>query len=260
MPQLQEHKTSGMLSSPPALAPYAIETPFITDGAGQHSRYRPGDEYSFDMVLMNAAAINQLPLIIAAWRRAFALGVGPRRGRAELIMIEHLAPAESNPVYSLTRSQVQHHDTVIIAPSFLQNEDVTLELLTPLRIEQQGRLVKAQDMTVSIFLRHLIRRVSFHASEQQFDAFRLTNIHKVNALADQVLEGERYLDWYDWERYSSRQRQKMKLGGLTGHWKLLDVPPTLLTLIYFGQWLHVGKECAFGLGQYQWLNMHRVTD
>jgi hypothetical protein len=255
VPQLQHHKTPGMPASAPALAPYAIETPFTATGAVQYSRHGPGEQYSFDMVLMNPAAINQLPLIIAAWQRAFALGVGPQRGRAELVLVEHLAAAESNPVCSATRSQIQCHDTTVAVPPFLQAENVKLQLLTPLRIEQQGKLIKAQDMTAGIFLRHLIRRVSFHASEQQAEAFRLADIHQFNALADQVHEGERCLHWHDWERYSSRQDQKMKLGGLIGHWQLLDVPPALLTFIYLGQWLHVGKECAFGLGQYRWLKV-----
>ncbi|MDV7399370.1 CRISPR system precrRNA processing endoribonuclease RAMP protein Cas6, partial [Arthrospira platensis SPKY1] len=56
----------------------------------------------------------------------------------------------------------------------------------------------------------------------------------------------------DWERYSSRQKQKMKLGGLVGRWQLLQVPAPLLPFVHLGQWLHVGKEGAFGLGKYQW--------
>ena len=45
----------------------------------------------------------------------------------------------------------------------------------------------------------------------------------------------------------------MTLGGLVGHWQLQEVPEQLLPFIYLGQWLHVGKECAFGLGKYRWI-------
>lgn len=236
--------TGGM----PALAPYAIETPFA-----ETSHYQPGSHYAFDMVLMTPAVIRQLPLIVTAWRQAFARGVGPRDGKAELIQVEHLTPvAPTGIVYSSAIPQLQRHKVDLTVPQFGKAEDVKLHLQTPLRIEQQGKVIKERDMTTSLFLRHLIRRVSFHVCAQQADAFLLEDIHQLNALADQVQEGQRQLTWSDWTRYSSRQKQKMTLGGLIGHWRLLQVPAQILPFIYLGQWLHVGKESAFGLGKYQW--------
>lgn len=268
-------RVAGVTGGMPALAPYAIETPFKNANlpAPKDSRYQPGDCYSFNMVLMTPAAIHQLPLIIAAWQQAFAGGVGPLNGKAELIQVEHLAPEQSdaeqfdpepfnpesfnrepsaNSIFTKAKPQLQRHWAELPVPLFSQAQNVQLHLQTPLRIAQQGQLIKEWDMTASLFLHHLIRRVSFQACTQQADAFTLDDIHQLNALADQVQDGERQLSWCDWERYSSRQKQKMKLGGLIGHWQLLQVPPQLLPLVYLGQWLHVGKEVSFGLGQYQW--------
>lgn len=244
----------------PALATYAIETPFARamQQPPRSSRYKPGDHYTFDMVLMTPPVINELSLIMAAWRQAFAHGVGPMDGKAELLRVEHLAPEEpANSIFTKTNPTLQRHNVELPAPEFSQTEDVQLQLQTPLRIAQQGKLIKERDMTTSLFLRHLIRRVSFQACAQQADAFSLDEIHQLNALADQVSEGARQLNWCDWERNSSRQKQKMKLGGLIGHWQLLRVPPPLLPFIYLGQWVHVGKECAFGLGQYLWQSSPR---
>ena len=242
----------------PALAPYAIETPF-TQINNQLSpgdiRYHPGYQYCFDMVLMTPAAISQLALIISAWKRAFARGVGKGDGTAELIRVEHqLADGSATTLYSVQTPKLQRHSTELTAPQFTQPQDVQLHLQTPLRLVQKGKLIKEQEITPSLFLRHLIRRVSFHICAQQANAFSLDDIHQLNALADKVKDSERQLHWRDWSRYSIRQKRKMILGGILGYWQLADVPPPLLAFLYFGQWFHVGKESAFGLGKYQWLS------
>lgn len=79
----------------------------------------------------------------------------------------------------------------------------------------------------------------------------MDRIRALNNLADDV-EDDRRLVWQDWERYTSRQNQEMNLGGVVGRWYLKQVPAELLPFIYLGQWLHLGKETAFGLGKYQW--------
>lgn len=237
----------------PALSAYAIETPFTEEPTGR--LYPPGAAYSFDMVLMGQACLSELELLIAAWRAAFASGVGPQQGTAVLEAVEHLPPqGEPVPVCSEQQPGLQQHHPRVRAPSFRGARDVQLELQTPLRIQQRGQLIDARNMTAAILLRHLIRRVSFHACAQQPEAFEYEEIFQLNRLADQVRTGASELNWVDWERFSSRQQRKMKLGGLIGQWQLLQVPAPLLPLIYLGQWLHVGKETAFGLGRYRWLN------
>lgn len=56
-------------------------------------------------------------------------------------------------------------------------------------------------------------------------------------------------------RYSSRQDQKMKLGGVIGEWQFKNLSPELAKLLYLGQWLHCGKNATFGLGKYRITNL-----
>ena len=42
----------------------------------------------------------------------------------------------------------------------------------------------------------------------------------------------------------------MNLDGLMGSITLENVSEELYDYLYLGQWLHVGKGCVFGLGQY----------
>lgn len=229
------------------LAPYALERAFDNE-----RHYPTGATLSFDKVL-TGDTITQLPLIISSWRRAFAHGIGPGNGTADLIAVEHI-DAHQQPTRILDEHSpaLRPHDTHIRIPVYMQPENIHLHITTPMRLEQKGQRIGNRELTPGIFLRHLIRRVSLHISNQGQDAYTKEQIHSLNTMADQVQESGRQLHWRDWERHSSRQHQKMTLGGLMGHWTLQQVPAELLPFIYLGQWLHIGKETAFGLGRYHW--------
>lgn len=240
----------------PVLTTYAIEAGFCGEHARRLSEVRlgSGEPYSFDMVLMTPLSIAQLPLTITAWQFAFEKGVGKGNGTGLLTRVEFLPDDENlHTIYCTEDARVARHNPVVTVPQFSEPMDVTLQLVTPLRIEQQGRVIKSQDLTVGMFLRHLIRRVSFQVGAQQPQIFSLADIHRFNAIADAVRGEFRDLVWHDWSRYSSRQKQSMTLGGLLGQLHLEQVPPELLPFVYLGQWLHVGKETSFGMGRYQWV-------
>ena len=57
--------------------------------------------------------------------------------------------------------------------------------------------------------------------------------------------------WKDWQRFSSRQKQAMKLGGAVGFCTLEHLPPEIVPFLIAGQWLHLGKNATFGLGHYR---------
>jgi len=59
------------------------------------------------------------------------------------------------------------------------------------------------------------------------------------------------LQWYEWQRYSSRQKQKMNFGGVIDTIKLTGELDVFLDILQSGQWLHVGNKTTFGMGRYQ---------
>ena len=65
---------------------------------------------------------------------------------------------------------------------------------------------------------------------------------------------ETALRWHDWERYSQRQKQKMKLGGLVGEVEFAGEWQPFLPLLRLGAALHVGNGTGFGLGRYEILS------
>jgi len=58
------------------------------------------------------------------------------------------------------------------------------------------------------------------------------------------------LRWYDWERYSSRQETRMRLGGLVGEVEFEGELAEFLPYLFLGELIHLGKGTSFGLGRY----------
>lgn len=226
--------------------PYVIEAPLTSS-----KTWLTGELLQFHQVITEPA-LSQLQVIVLAWRRAFSRGVGVGDGKAVLISVEHELPTgEWCEVYSETEVRIREHSTLLSVPEYQHTTDVHLQLQTPLRLQQRGKILGTKEINASIFLRHLIRRVSLYLQHHNQTECSLDSIRHLNSLVDQV-QDEHHLEWQDWKRYSSRQKQPIKLGGLLGSWYLKNVPPELLRFIYVGQWLHLGKETAFGLGKYTW--------
>lgn len=235
------------------LAPYSIEIPHIPGGR----RLAPGDRLEFDMVLTGREVLKELPLIIAAWQRALAGGLGKEMGKCRLERVDYLADSQASrgiPVYSEAGQTVVAHSAELCLPAFSSTRNVNLHFLSPLRLVQRGQLITLADLTPGVFLRHLIRRVNFQLGHELADWNGNQQVSLLNAQADAVNGETPAMTWQDWSRYSTRQQQRMTFGGLLGHWLLSDVPVELQKILYLGQWVHVGKETAFGLGHYQWLD------
>jgi serine/threonine protein kinase len=59
--------------------------------------------------------------------------------------------------------------------------------------------------------------------------------------------------WVDWERFSSRQQVKMKMGGIVGTAAYLAPEEGYYSRFWpwlkLGELLHIGKNTVFGLGK-----------
>ncbi|HDR1284616.1 TPA: CRISPR system precrRNA processing endoribonuclease RAMP protein Cas6 [Pasteurella multocida] len=209
-------------------------------------QYDIGEELSFNLVLFGRL-IDQLALIVFAFKRAFEYQVA--NGQATFIDIQHITFRESKSI--LKNGHIIDHNTVLSLPKHLPT-DLTLQINTPLRLQENGKVLSATTIHFSRLLLGLAKRIvllnEFHHQPIQIDFEPLKH-----ALAD--IKDDKQLEWRDWTRYSSRQNQRMQLGGLVGQWHLQHVSSQWATLLYIGQWLHCGKNATFGLGQYEITNL-----
>lgn len=224
--------------------PYVIEPPPF--GA---RRIAQGDTISFGVVLFGRA-LNQLPLVVHSFRRAFRQGLGKRRARAELldVLLETSGPGTS--VWDTHTQSIRSHLAELVVPAFPEVDSATLRINTPLRLQNQGRALGPEELRARTLITAIMRRASLmfdiHADMPGF-------VKKPAGLALQAeaLQDTRNLRWRDWRRYSSRQKQEMALGGVMGEWTLTGPLAELACWLWLGQWLHAGKNATMGLGKYE---------
>jgi CRISPR-associated endoribonuclease Cas6 len=220
--------------------PYIIEPPPLGS-----KDYQIGEVLSFNMVLVGRA-MAQLPLIIFAWQRALAWGLGKEKSKARLlnVIVEPNQP-EAQVIYD--NGAVQDYSP-LVSPSLAETEKITLQFVTPLRIQKQDKIL-TREMTGRDLLSALVRRYfllqEFHGEQYHAPDFAAL-IEQAQAVSAEV-----DFRWCDWQRYSNRQQQAMKLGGVLGSATLRGELSAFLPFLQAGQWLHLGKETTFGMGQYQ---------
>jgi CRISPR/Cas system endoribonuclease Cas6 (RAMP superfamily) len=219
--------------------PYIIEPP-----AWGERIYQPGEQLSFNMVLVGRS-LAQLPLITLAWQRAFAREVG--HGTAKLQSIQHLTDINTTSVFDVKQQRILTHTPIIVLTPTAVTQ-LTLHFTSPLRIQQNGRAIHADQLTPRDLLMTLARRVSLMTEFHTDTPYKLDFSQLAEEIA--VVSDHHQLQWRDWTRYSSRQHQAMQLGGVVGEWLLNNLSPALTHLLQIGRWMHIGKNATFGLGGY----------
>ena len=221
--------------------PYVIEPP--TGGA---QRLQAGQTFGFGLVLIGKA-LGLLPTVLQAWQRALRTGLGA--GHTPCTLVEVM---DENGLQRLPDKREQLSNLKCqLPPSPALAGQATLHFHTPLRLQVQGKPVRAGQLTARDVLVGLARRsqllcdVHLGAAAPQLDFAALsTQAAAIN------LQGEG-LRWFDWGRYSQRQQQEMQLGGLLGSVHLQGDLAPFAQLLHQGQWLHVGKNATMGLGGYR---------
>ena len=222
--------------------PFIIEAPIC-----QVRFYQPGDCLSFSVVLIGHA-IRQLPLVIFALKKGFEYNIA--HGTAMLQKVDHInTKGKAICIYHAEDRSIVEHETFITCPSFSHVDEINLRFETHLRLQKNGVVLGAKEINPHAFLNALVRRIAL-LSEFHMKKPLSLDFSKLSALAETV-QWEKDFQWRDWQRYSSRQKRTMHLGGLLGQCRFKKLPSEFLPFLYLGQWFHMGKNATFGLGKFQ---------
>jgi hypothetical protein len=226
-----------------------IPNPFVLEPPPMGSKdFAPGDTFSFNLVLIGQA-LAQLPIIIYAWQTALNAGLGPGQAKVELLNVVFEPEQPVTQIIYSNGSEARLLPTPSFTPEpLVPTKRINLRLLTPLRIQQKGQVLSST-MSGKDFLMALVRRYYFlqelHTRDYQPPDF------KDLALQAEQIEGKHDFRWCEWQRYSSRQQQKMIFGGVLGELELTGDLTAFLPMLLTGQWLHVGNKTTFGMGHYR---------
>lgn len=231
--------------------PYAPH-PFVINPPLEQKRvYAPGEALEFSLILIGKA-MEYLPYFVYTFDEMGQRGIGKERGEYLLKTVCNIEPeGGSTRIYWGDEKRLSNTYRVIDIQSLGDDTTVnalTLSFLTPTRIKFQGTLT--MDLDFGILVRNLLRRISmlsyFHCGYTLELDYR-----NVIEEAQSIKTVRRSLTWWDWERYSSRQRDRMKLGGFVGCVQFEGEITQFMPLILLGEYLHVGKGTSFGLGRYE---------
>ena len=187
----------------------------------------------FDIMVLGQHAITQWPIIQLALQRALQNGIGtrhPQRGTARLLSIQSLPI----PIVQIAN----------------EHQDKHIELMGHTRLQAQGSILLAQQWQANIWLQSLLRRYTFLQENYQLN-LPLVDWQTLKFQVQNITWQDVQLHDMNWVRYSNRQKKTMPLNGVGGSFVLQHVPPQLQVFLHHAQWLHVGKNCAFGLGRYR---------
>lgn len=221
--------------------PYVIEPP--TAGALQ---LQAGQTFGFGLVLIGKA-LGLLPTVLQAWQRALRTGLGPGHTPCTLVDIH-----DENGAKRLSDKREQLSNLIAtLPPAPALGAQATLHFGTPLRLQVQGKPVRAAQLTARDLLVALARRNQLLCDVHLGAAAPQHDFAALSAQATAITLHGDGLRWFDWGRYSQRQQQEMQLGGLLGSVQLQGDLAPFAQLLHLGQWLHVGKNATMGLGRYR---------
>ena len=242
----------GNLSSKPTLsASTAWPKPFVLlPPLDELRRYPPGHPFECELTLFGSA-IQHYPICHAALEYlGSSMGLGTNRGNFRVEGVDIARAGSTNSVPNPTNHAISS-SAIMAARQGLDTDRVTLNYLTRLRLKAGNRLHR-EAPPFSIFLARLMGRLNtlstLYGSGELLDRQRCNELQQQ---AEQITIAPNNARWNDWNRYSGRQNEWMKFGGLVGSASYAGDMRPFLPWLALGEWVHVGGKTSFGLGKYE---------
>jgi hypothetical protein len=204
-----------------------VPNPFVLAPPWEEGRMlQAGDETGLRLVLIGGA-IEHAGFARQAVIEAGLRGLGPDRGALDLLAIDSAAPPQE--------------------PSLCPGR-VEIELSSPLRLVEAGRLVGPAALRPRHLLLSLLRRVSTLADRHGPAPLEL-DYRALKERAEAVEFEQAALRWAGWARWSGRQQALLQMDGLLGSLSLplAGIEP-LWPFLALAPWVHAGKGATMGLG------------
>lgn len=197
--------------------------------------------------------IRYFPAILKAINSGWQAGLGPSRIAYQVVSVSRILPGEvllnvpldpdgwigMNTAFSLS-------DWLAATPC--TSGGISFKLATPVRLRKQGKYLGNMDWPY--FFTTIACRLE--ALNCLFFDGELLGKERYEALAgafSRITMIQSDLSWLDYSRYSSRQRQKVPMGGLVGAAAFDASEAWLLPWLQAASLVHVGKGASMGLGK-----------
>lgn len=206
-------------------------------------------------------AVTQLAICVAAIDHLGKhLGLGLNKGHFTITAINAIKPTgECVPV-------LNEQGRIACIPEsdsneFLQNlqsaSGIRINLNTRLRLTHNNQRI-THAPSFEMLITRLIGRIK-NLSDLYGESNLISSAekHELIEAAKTIVLHSQNVEWSEWSRYSGRQKEWMKFGGLLGAITCQGKLEPFLPWLALGEWTHVGGKTSFGLGKYS-LEMENI--
>jgi CRISPR-associated endoribonuclease Cas6 len=227
----------------PVLRPFVLQIPEY------ENEYTSDQIFSLGIVLFGKA-IHYLPYFIVSFQNIGERGIGKYKSKFELEKVINTAPFHNSREIYTNETRLLKKDFISFTLDHVERKSIhsiTLEFLTPVQLRKNNR--PTSEIDFHLFYTSLVRRYKrlqwAHSEENtELPSYSSEELEKIRTSATD-------LKFNRFRRYSNRQRQEMYLMGVTGKITFEGDLTSYYPMLKIGEYIHVGKNAAFGLGQYK---------
>lgn len=256
--EVREHSLPFLQGVTKVPHPFVIHPPLDTK-----KDYKEGSLIEVQLSLFGTAS-EYLPYFIHSFIKLGNEGLGVNRQKVSLQRVEAISvTGERESVYSAQVGRIESTGNRITPSDLMKATPITttsalkLKFLTPVRLQSDGKVVMNKlNITPELLLRNITRRcqaIGYFYCGGSIDKPFLEGVGEIRPV-------ENYLRFFDWSRYSNRQKTKMKMGGFIGSISLTDIPEAVVPYLFAGSLLGTGKHTMFGMGHYVITDPPRAGD
>lgn len=227
--------------------PYIIRT-----NKNYKNHYRQGEVFEFDLLLFGDM-IKDYMSYIGAMIRFGEKGIGKNSEKFTVKWIKSIDATAEKIIFEynqlLSKPSVLSFNEIYSEPKELPKK-LKIEFISPARVKFDGQYL--YEISFELFVQNLVRRLK---SMLYFHHDYILDNELAEFFIDAAIDVETVHSEWNFEsigRFSTRQKQKMNLNGVVGEMIVEgESLQRLYPLLYLGQFLHIGKQSAFGFGQYR---------
>jgi hypothetical protein len=239
--------------------PYVIVPPL-----GAARIYQPGEQFTFGITLFGNI-FRLLPYISMSIALMEQQGLGRplaknagKRGQYRVLSLDvcHPFTGEHETIYR--RGETQLHPSTLCATAQdveerlhqFSPEEVSLKLLTPLRLTAQSQILRT--LQFPVFLQRLLERLNI--LEQEYGSGELP--YPSEEIKELVIQAEEVVlkqqtNWKELQSHSRRLQRSTYVSGFLGEIALSGDLRLFLEPLIWGELVHVGKNVTKGNGWYR---------
>ncbi|MGE5341728.1 MAG: CRISPR system precrRNA processing endoribonuclease RAMP protein Cas6 [Candidatus Omnitrophota bacterium] len=222
--------------------------PFVLYVPDKHKlEYKRDHRIHFYLTLIGEA-VAYIPYFILTFEEIGTYGIGNTRSP---FVIEKVL-CSNVMIYNRETKTITRDFPGIRGSDFLKEtgtiKSLTLELETPLRLKFNGSFQKR--ITFEMVVRNLLRRIQL-LSALYCEGPEIVDFKDLIERSKTIRVRNSSIYWEQQSRFSFRQEKHIGMGGVSGRIAFEGNLEPFMPFLRIGEYLHVGKGTAFGLGKYR---------